>query len=196
MASTVACKDGLTMPQCYVAKVTGGARNLWGELARSIYLILGVVTAIRACLVFVVDEASRMVLLGEKRSGFGAGNIVGVGGKIEVGETPVEAAVRETREEVGLILGPKLLVARGIVRFRFPVKTSWDHDVHIFATTVWQGVPQESDELSPSWYPIDLLPLDAMWDDAGYWLPQVLAGEGVNLTITFAEDNATVAVVV
>ena len=32
-----------------------------------------------------------------------------------------------------------------------------------------------------------------MWDDAKYWLPLVLAGEHVDVLITFADDCATVA---
>jgi hypothetical protein len=32
-----------------------------------------------------------------------------------------------------------------------------------------------------------------MWDDAKYWLPLVLAGEHVDVVITFAADCATVA---
>jgi hypothetical protein len=31
-----------------------------------------------------------------------------------------------------------------------------------------------------------------MWDDAKYWLPLVLAGEHVDVVITFAADCATV----
>ena len=35
----------------------------------------------------------------------------GIGGKIEVGETPIEAAIRECKEETGLdMINPKLLV--------------------------------------------------------------------------------------
>ncbi len=134
-----------------------------------------------------------MVLLGEKNRGFGAGNVVGVGGKIEADETAVVAAVRETYEEVGLVLDPEQLVTSGIIRFRFPEKTSWDHDVHVFTTAVWRGVLQASDELSPSWHPTESLPLDDMWDDAGYWLPQVLTGERVDLTLSFVNDTAKVA---
>jgi hypothetical protein len=32
-----------------------------------------------------------------------------------------------------------------------------------------------------------------MWDDARYWMPLALAGQHVDVTVTFADDCATVA---
>jgi 8-oxo-dGTP pyrophosphatase MutT (NUDIX family) len=42
------------------------------------------------------------VLLGRKKRGFGEGKVNGFGGKVEAGETVIEAAVREMQEESGL----------------------------------------------------------------------------------------------
>ncbi len=42
------------------------------------------------------------ILLAMKKRGFGAGRWNGVGGKIEAGETIVQAAVRECFEEIGV----------------------------------------------------------------------------------------------
>lgn len=44
------------------------------------------------------------VLLMRKKRGHGAGRINAPGGKLEPGETPLECAIRETREETGLIV--------------------------------------------------------------------------------------------
>lgn len=44
----------------------------------------------------------RALLIGKKR-GFGKGKIVGPGGKVEPGETSRSAAIRELKEEVGLV---------------------------------------------------------------------------------------------
>lgn len=54
----------------------------------------------RATLLFVVHDDQ--VLLIHKKRGLGAGNINGPGGRIEPGETPLAAAIRETQEEVGV----------------------------------------------------------------------------------------------
>jgi len=56
-----------------------------------------------ATLVFVVKDSS--VLLIRKKCGLGAGKINAPGGRLEPGETPLEAAIRETREEVNLRVG-------------------------------------------------------------------------------------------
>jgi 8-oxo-dGTP pyrophosphatase MutT (NUDIX family) len=56
--------------------------------------------------VYILREGARgdEVLLGEKLTGLGIGKIVGPGGKQEPGESPVETALREVYEEVGLTL--------------------------------------------------------------------------------------------
>jgi 8-oxo-dGTP diphosphatase len=68
--------------------------------------------------------------------------------------------------------------------------------VHLFVATKRIGEPTESEEMRPMWYALDTLPLAQMWDDARYWLPQLVAGEMLNLQITFREDNATVCAIV
>ncbi|MDP4971978.1 MAG: NUDIX domain-containing protein, partial [Pontimonas sp.] len=61
--------------------------------------------------VYILREGARgdEVLLGEKLTGLGIGKIVGPGGKQEPGESPVETALREVREEVGLTLEAEAL---------------------------------------------------------------------------------------
>jgi len=137
--------------------------------------------------------AGSEVLLGEKRRGLGAGRLVGPGGKREPGESPVDTAVRETFEEVGVRIDAADLEARGTLDYRFPYRPSWSQVSDVFVCRRWQGSPTGSDEIEPRWIPVDAVPWDAMWDDARYWLPGVLRGDGVRARFTFAEDNATVA---
>jgi len=132
------------------------------------------------------------VLLGEKRRGLGTGRVVGPGGKREPGESAVETAVREVAEEVGLRLDPVDLEARGTLDYRFPFRPSWSQVSDVFVGRRWSGTPTASDELEARWVPVDAVPYDAMWDDARWWLPNVLRGGTVDARFTFAEDNATV----
>jgi 8-oxo-dGTP diphosphatase len=132
------------------------------------------------------------VLLGRKKKGLGLGNIVGLGGKLEPGETPVDAAVREVEEESGLTVTRDALTPMGVLTYLFPHRPAWSQRSNVFVATAFSGTPRESDELNPEWFTIADLPVDDMWDDARHWLPGVLAGVPVAATFTFGEDLATV----
>ncbi|HEX9516220.1 MAG TPA: NUDIX domain-containing protein [Streptosporangiaceae bacterium] len=138
-------------------------------------------------------DGRREVLLGFKKSGFGAGRWVGLGGHIEDGEEPAEAAAREVAEESGLNVTASALTHVACLRFIFPTRPSWDQTADVFITADFAGEPAESDEVVPRWFASDAMPFDGMWDDARYWMPLVLAGRRVTADITFAEDCATVA---
>ncbi len=113
------------------------------------------------------------VLLIEKRRGHGAGKINGPGGKPEAGETPLDCAIRETEEEVGIRpLDPRL---GGV--FRFVDQQDADWLGYVYVATRFTGVPTTTAEAIPAWYAVDALPFDAMWEDDRHWLPRVLAGE-------------------
>jgi len=149
----------------------------------------------RTCLCLITRTASdqRQVLLGRKKTGFGAGKWVGLGGHVEDGEKPVMAAVREVEEESGLIVRPDELAHMAAITFHFPARPAWDQTADVFATAAYLGEPAESDEIAPRWFAVDDLPLDGMWDDARYWLPLVLAGRHVTAEVTFADDCETVS---
>jgi 8-oxo-dGTP diphosphatase len=148
------------------------------------------------CVCFILRETAdgrTEVLLGRKKDGLGSGNIVGPGGKIEPGESEVQAIVREISEEVGLDVDPDALRRVGRVEYEFPTHRSWSQNSTIFLLPDWSGAePIESDELAPAWYDVDALPLDDMWDDARLWLPGALAGETVAGRFRFGADRATV----
>jgi 8-oxo-dGTP diphosphatase len=145
------------------------------------------------CLIRRRSAGGPEVLLGLKKAGFGAGKWVGLGGHVELGEKPVMAAVREVAEESGLLVAADSMQHCASIEFRFPARPSWDQTADVFVTSVFQGEPSESDEIAPRWFAESALPVDLMWDDARYWVPRVLAGEHVDVVITFAEDCATVA---
>jgi 8-oxo-dGTP diphosphatase len=154
---------------------------------------------VRTCLALITRpgspdvSASLEVLLGFKKTGFGAGRWVGLGGHIEEGEEPAHAAVREVAEESSLIVAASALTQLASLNFIFPARPTWDQTAEVFVATEFAGQAAESDELIPRWFGIDSLPFDGMWDDARYWLPLVLAGQRVTADITFADDCATVA---
>ncbi|WP_052351544.1 8-oxo-dGTP diphosphatase [Deinococcus pimensis] len=144
----------------------------------------------RHCAVCLPVREGR-VLLGLKKRGFGEGKIVEIGGGLEPGETPEEAAIRETREECGLLA--RNLVDHGEVVFEFTGRPQWAIRMRIFVTRDWDGEPVETDEIRPEWFDVTAPPFARMWADGAHVLPRVLRGERVFLRFLFAEDGETIA---
>lgn len=137
----------------------------------------------QATLLFV--RRGPLVLLIEKKRGLGAGKVNAPGGRIEQGETAVEAAIRETIEEVGVRpIRPSLL---GRLRFQFVDGHSIQADVFVAAEA--EGEPVETSEATPFWAPARRLPYDRMWADDRVWLPHVLAGRRVDGWFWFDGDT-------
>lgn len=125
----------------------------------------------RAVLCFVVQEGQILLIL--KKRGLGAGKVNGPGGRIEPGETALEAAVRETREELGVTpLNPEL---RGELLFQF--RDGYSLRCGVFLASGCEGEAIETDEAVPLWTPLGEIPYDRMWADDRHWLPGLLTGD-------------------
>jgi 8-oxo-dGTP pyrophosphatase MutT (NUDIX family) len=144
------------------------------------------------CLLVRGDPPAEM-LLGLKKSGFGAGKYNGFGGKVEPGETIVAAAVREVAEEVGVSVREEDLRLVARLAFLFAAEPALDRVAHVFLTAAWDGEPVESSEMAPRWFALDAIPYGQMWQGDIHWLPRVLAGERIQGSFTFGADNETVS---
>ncbi len=137
----------------------------------------------RATLVFV--RRGDEVLLIHKKRGLGAGKINGPGGKLEAGETPLQAAVREVEEELKITALD--LEEMGVLRFQF-VDGLAIHCV-VFTAARFTGVPTETDEAIPEWFRVDEIPYEKMWQDDQYWLPRMLGGEKFDARFDFDDET-------
>ena len=84
---------------------------------------------------FIRDN--QLLLLRRYNTGFGDGQYSVVAGHLEAGETVIQSAVRESQEEVGLIISAEALEVIGIMH-----RKSDDERVDFFALAKhWQGNP-------------------------------------------------------
>ena len=125
----------------------------------------------RAVLCFV--RTNQHVLLIEKKRGLGAGKVNGPGGKLDPGESPAEAAVRETAEEVHVRVNA--VRNHGLLRFAFV--DGFHLLVDIFVSTDFEGECAETPEAVPFWCHVDEVPYHRMGQDDRIWLPSVLHAE-------------------
>ena len=150
-------------------------------------------------LTVVIVQRDDQVLLGRKKTGFGAGRWNGFGGKIESGETITQAARRELAEEAGLVAVD--CVQHGILHASFTDDADLDGlssaaaaisrrlRVHLFRVTTFSGTPTESREMTPAWFSIADIPYSKMWPDDRHWLPLLLRGLFFELEATFDADH-------
>jgi 8-oxo-dGTP diphosphatase len=127
----------------------------------------------RASLCFVLKEGR--ILMIRKKRGLGAGKINGPGGRLEPGETAIQAAIRETEEELGVTpLDPS---PRGELHFQFTDGEKLALHCTVFMAEGCLGDPVETDEAIPHWMEPEAIPYQEMWEDDIHWLPGMLAGK-------------------
>jgi 8-oxo-dGTP diphosphatase len=104
---------------------------------------------------FLLDE--QILLLRRFNTGYEDGKYSVVAGHVDAGETVTQAAIREVREEVGVILDPKEIQIVHVMN-----RKSEDERIDFFMTIrQWSGEiinnePHKCDELA--WHPLSRLP--------------------------------------
>jgi 8-oxo-dGTP diphosphatase len=137
----------------------------------------------QAVICYIKDD--NQLLLINKKKGLGAGKVNAPGGRIEPGEMPVEATIRECREEVGLTPVEPEYAAD----LFFIFKNGRSLRSFVFTADAYEGEPVETDEADPFWCSVDNLPLDKMWADDELWLPRILKGEKLSGRFIFDDDE-------
>jgi 8-oxo-dGTP diphosphatase len=136
-----------------------------------------------ATLVFVFRDDE--ILLINKKTGLGKGKVNGPGGKVDRGETPEVAAIRECQEELDITVSN--LEYCGEHRFQFV--DGYSIHVWVYRTRDFEGTPTESREAEPLWTRLDRIPYDLMWEDDRHWLPMLIRGERFQTQWIFDGDK-------
>lgn len=158
----------------------------------------------KATLAIITSEDEKKILLGLKKNGceIGDGTLNGPGGKQELGETLVECLVRETEEEVCLLLDPKKIEKIAIITFHkgrtrfvflnrilnwFNLGNVPDFEVHVYRTNEFTGQPHETESMIPDWYNIEPLPVERMLESDYAWFPQLVRGDRFNANVFYLD---------
>lgn len=131
------------------------------------------------------------VLLGRKLGKIGAGRVTAPGGKVQDGETPLAAAIRETEEETGL--RPISLSVIGQLLGSHPKYGRWS--VAIFTCRNFTGALRASPEFEPAWYPVDAIPMDEMLDGDRHWIRHVLTNTSFRASVRYDEHDRALTIV-
>jgi len=142
-----------------------------------------------ASTVCYIRDAGRVLLQLKAQGRWGGGWWNGPGGKLHDGESPSEAAVREVREETGLVVSK--LVEHGWLDFRFGDEAEPSLRVHVFSTGRYEGDLCANEEGRLEWLSEDALPYDDMWPDDRVWLPEMLAGHRFHGAFWLSADHKT-----
>jgi 8-oxo-dGTP diphosphatase len=101
-------------------------------------------------------RSGSILLQRRSNTGFEDGNYGPVGGHLEGGESVIQTAIRECREEIGVEVDPASLTVVGVAHYNSPRGAGIDF---FLSATRWAGEPfprTECDDLR--WCPLDALP--------------------------------------
>jgi 8-oxo-dGTP diphosphatase len=139
------------------------------------------------CLGFIFDALQDNVLLIQKRRPeWQVGKLNGIGGKVETGETPLEAMVRETREECDLLIQEALWQRVA----QLEGKTFYA-EVFTSVLTDQNSLIQSLTDEEVQWYPIHPLP-DLVISNLNWLIPlardRVLHGHIDMVRVTYLDS--------
>jgi len=146
----------------------------------------------KAVIVFIMF--GDLVLLAKKTKKIGKGLWNGYGGGIEEGETPEDAAVRETSEESGGVTIKKedlLKVADTYFHNTTEDGTAFVLNAVVYIVKKHNGTPSDTEEMvDPTWFNKNNLPLDKMMPADKIWVPIVMSGKKIKFYVSFGPHQA------
>lgn len=125
---------------------------------------------IRTVTVYIFkDDEVLLLFRNKKKIDINKGKYIGIGGHIEEGETPIEAAEREVKEETGFEVNN--LEYRCLVEFHYD---NFEEEMHVFTTKEFSGEMIKCDEGDLSWQKTSELMNIPMWEGDKYFLKPIM----------------------
>ena len=159
----------------------------------------------RTTLCYIKNKGCRLMLYrNRKPDDPNEGKWLGIGGKIEPGETPAECNVREVLEETGLIL--RSAHFHGIIEFR--ATTYEDEDMYLYSSSDFvpadpeaAAVFRQTGEYDPPycsegelrWIPEEMLLSLPMWEGDRAFVERLLKDEKeISMTLQYEGEKCTI----
>ncbi|MFX0052853.1 MAG: NUDIX domain-containing protein [Candidatus Hermodarchaeota archaeon] len=149
-----------------------------------------------ATLAYLVHNHEVLLLLRNKKDNdFHRGKYIGIGGRVEPGETPLECVIRELTEETGYILKPEEIEFRGYIYFD---KIGRDKDsedlpafnwlVFLYYVSIKKKTAFKNPEGELKWFFFDNIPYENMWAGDKIFTPKMLNTNDI-IEAKFLYDN-------
>jgi 8-oxo-dGTP diphosphatase len=132
-----------------------------------------------------IDEVL-LLFRNKKENDFHEGKYVGIGGRLEPGETPLECIIREIKEETGYSFSRDSIQFRGYIYFDDISRNKTNDDLPAFnwLVFIYSGVVSNKKhfinaEGDLQWFSIRDIPYDKMWDGDKKFTPKILESEDI-----------------
>lgn len=136
----------------------------------------------RTVLIYI-EQNHKYLLIHKQKKDMNYNKYMGVGGKIETGESPLEAAIREAFEETGLVIQP---IFKGNIYFH-----SKDYKEHmiLYKALEFKGELKNSEEGKLTWVEKDKLRQLPMWEGDYYFLEKLDQEEPFQMHLYYDKDK-------
>lgn len=135
------------------------------------------------------DDEYLMLYRNKKENDLNEGKWIGLGGKIEEGETPLQGVIREVSEEAGIELDESQITDLGLVHFRSDV---WeDEEMYLFKACL-DSKPDlvVCDEGTLQWVKSDKVLGLPTWEGDRVFLEAMFRGEtGIHITLSYEGEK-------
>lgn len=115
------------------------------------------------------DNCFLMLYRNKKKNDMNGGKWIGVGGKIEPNETPLEGIIREVKEETGLDLKSAKLRAK-----LYFYNNDYGEVIYQYTSEDFEGELIDCDEGTLKWVPIDQIMFLPLWEGDKEFLPLLI----------------------
>ncbi|MBQ8166838.1 MAG: 8-oxo-dGTP diphosphatase [Lachnospiraceae bacterium] len=133
------------------------------------------------------DDSYLMLYRNKKEQDQSKGKWLGIGGKLEEGESPEDCVLREVYEETGLKLNS--FTSRGVITF---ISDIWDDELmFMFTATDFEGdITEKCNEGELAWIKkSEIMDLN-LWEGDRYFLQDLIDGKPlVNMKLTYEGDR-------